>query len=218
LSEQYYEEKAKEFYDLKLGSMTMKDLCSKFLSLLCYVPYIVDENPKIQRFISCLPHVYKERIEYDNPRTLEEAMRKENFSYEQNKNKNQNVNNWKDKKHNKFEKKGKGTKFYNKNFGNNQRSYQGSNYKGNKPYNQSRNKDKEPVIVYNKNTAQREPLKCWECGDPHYYKDCPLKRKTTTTCILSVKLLQLKKLQGTFQKSMQHWKIDKQIIKLLWWK
>jgi hypothetical protein len=47
-------------------------------------------------------------------------MRKENFSYEQNKNKNQNVNTWKDKKHNKFEQKGKRNKFYDKIFGNNQ--------------------------------------------------------------------------------------------------
>ena len=31
---QYYEEKAKEFYELRLGSMTMKELCSKFLILL----------------------------------------------------------------------------------------------------------------------------------------------------------------------------------------
>ena len=37
LSEQYYEERAKEFYELKLGSMTMKYL-NKFLSLLRYVP------------------------------------------------------------------------------------------------------------------------------------------------------------------------------------
>jgi len=103
LSELYYEEKDKEFYDLKLGTMTTKELCNKFLSLLHYMPYIVDENPKSQCFIRCLPHVYKERIKYDNPRTLKEAMRKANFSYEQNKNKNQNVKNWKDKKHNKFE-------------------------------------------------------------------------------------------------------------------
>ena len=34
LSDQYYEEKEKEVYDLKLGSMTMKELCSKFLSLI----------------------------------------------------------------------------------------------------------------------------------------------------------------------------------------
>ena len=47
LSEQYYEEKEKEFYELKLGAMMMKELCSKFLSVLHYVPYIVDEKPII---------------------------------------------------------------------------------------------------------------------------------------------------------------------------
>ena len=48
MSEQYYKERDKEFYELKLGSMTMKDLNSKFLSLLRYVPYLVDEKPKVQ--------------------------------------------------------------------------------------------------------------------------------------------------------------------------
>ena len=48
LSEQYYEESTKEFYELKLGTMNMKELDSKFLSLLKYVPYIVDEKPKVQ--------------------------------------------------------------------------------------------------------------------------------------------------------------------------
>ena len=46
--EQYYEERAKEFYELKLRSMTMKDLNINFLSLLRYVPYLVDEKPKVQ--------------------------------------------------------------------------------------------------------------------------------------------------------------------------
>ena len=68
LSKQYYEERAKYFYKLRLGSMTMKKLSSKFLSLLRYVPYIIDENPKIQRFISCLPTSLKNRIEFDNPK------------------------------------------------------------------------------------------------------------------------------------------------------
>ena len=48
MSKQYYEERAKEFYDLRLGTMSMKELNSKFLSLLWYVPYIVDEKPKVQ--------------------------------------------------------------------------------------------------------------------------------------------------------------------------
>ena len=79
ISKQCYEERAKEFYDLKLGSMSIKELSSKFLSLLQYVPYIIDENPKIQRFLSCLPFRFKDKIEYNNPKTLEEAMRKANL-------------------------------------------------------------------------------------------------------------------------------------------
>ena len=67
--------------------MTMKELCSKFLSVLHYVLYIIDEKPKIQNFLSCFPIMFKERIEYDNPKKLEKVMRKENFCYDQNKNK-----------------------------------------------------------------------------------------------------------------------------------
>ena len=65
----------------------MKELCTKFLSLLHYVPYIIDENQKIQCFLGCLPLMFKERIEYDNLKTLEEAMSKANLFYDQNKNK-----------------------------------------------------------------------------------------------------------------------------------
>ena len=59
--------------------MSMKELSSKCLSLLRYVPYIIDEKPKIQRFLNCLPTSFKDRIEFDNPKTLEEAMRKDDF-------------------------------------------------------------------------------------------------------------------------------------------
>ena len=62
LSEQYYEERDKEFYELKLGTMTIKDLKSKFLSLLRYVPYLVDEKSKVQWFLSCLPYHIKDRL------------------------------------------------------------------------------------------------------------------------------------------------------------
>ena len=82
LSEQYYEERAKEFYELKLGTITMKYLNSKVSSFLRYVPYLVDEKTKVQRFLNYLPYHIKDGIEYDNPKTLEEAMRKSNFYYE----------------------------------------------------------------------------------------------------------------------------------------
>ena len=78
--------------------MTMNELCSKFLSLLRYVPYIIDEKQKIQCFLSCLPLMFKERIEYDNPKTMEEDMRKENFFYNKNKNKWEIIPNWKNKR------------------------------------------------------------------------------------------------------------------------
>jgi len=48
MSEQYYEGKSKQFYELKLGNITMKDLYRKFLILLHYMPYIVDEKSNIQ--------------------------------------------------------------------------------------------------------------------------------------------------------------------------
>ena len=66
-----------------------------FLSLLCYVPYIIDEKQKIQRFLSYLPLMFKERIVYDIPKTIEKAMRKTNLCYDQNKNKRENIHNWK---------------------------------------------------------------------------------------------------------------------------
>jgi hypothetical protein len=55
LSESYYEIKTKEFYELRLGQMTMDDLINKFLELLRFVPYILEEKVKIQQFLSCLP-------------------------------------------------------------------------------------------------------------------------------------------------------------------
>ena len=97
--------------------MNMKELNSKFLRLLRYVPYIVDKKPKVQRFLSCLPFHIKDRIEYDNPKTLEEAMRKTNFCYEQNR-KKENMPNWKTKRSNNFEQRKKGFT-PNRNFGHN---------------------------------------------------------------------------------------------------
>ena len=77
----------------------MKYLNSKFLSFLRYVLYLVYEKPKVHRFLSCSPYHIKDRIEYDNPKTLEEAMRKANFCYQRNR-KKESMANWKAKKNN----------------------------------------------------------------------------------------------------------------------
>ena len=71
----YYDDKIKEFRELRLGQQTMEEYTNKFLELLRYVRYIKDEKVKIQHFLSGLPQSYKDRIEFYEPRTLEEAIR-----------------------------------------------------------------------------------------------------------------------------------------------
>lgn len=174
--EHYFEEKAKEFYNLKPGSMTMKELCNKFLSLLRYIPYLVDENPKIQIFLSCLPVVFKDRIEYNNPKTLEETMMKANFCYDQSKNKRETIPSWKSKKTNTFEKIRRDFK-PNINF-NNSRNFHKINYSGN---NYKSNAHQGYAIVRNKeapkNNEIKGQIKCWIYQEPHYARDCPQNKK-----------------------------------------
>ena len=44
LSESYYARKTKEFYDLKLNQMSMKDLINKFLDLLWFMSHIKEKK------------------------------------------------------------------------------------------------------------------------------------------------------------------------------
>jgi hypothetical protein len=76
-----------EFFELKLGSMTMEKYENKFLELLRYVGFIKEEKVKIQRFLSGLPSFYKDKIQFDEPRTLADAIRKDKYMYEKGKDK-----------------------------------------------------------------------------------------------------------------------------------
>jgi len=87
LSERYYDEKAKEFYELWMGSMIDEKYTSRFLDLLGYVPYLKEEKAKVKRFISELLVAYKDQIEFNEPRSLEEAIPKLKHCYEQSKRK-----------------------------------------------------------------------------------------------------------------------------------
>jgi len=57
-----------------MGSMTDDEYTSRFLELLRYVPYLTEEKAKIQRFISGLLVAFKDRIKFDEPISLEEAI------------------------------------------------------------------------------------------------------------------------------------------------
>jgi hypothetical protein len=73
----------KEFFELKLGSMSIDEYERRFLELLKYVPFIKDENVKIQRYMSGLPSSIGDKIQYDDPKNMEETIRREKFLYEQ---------------------------------------------------------------------------------------------------------------------------------------
>ena len=80
------------------------------MELLRYVRYIKDEKVKIQRFLSGLPQSYRDRIEFQEPRTLEEAIRKAKYCYEKGKGKPDYHKSWKDKKNEKLDQRKKGFK------------------------------------------------------------------------------------------------------------
>ena len=144
----------------------MKEYANKFLELLRYVRYIKDEKLKIHHFLSGLPQSYKDRIEFYEPITLKEAIRKAKYCYEQSKGKPKYHKTWKDKKNEKSNQRKKGFKPYN--FRNQQKQPSQDASKlarvvGEKP--------RDPQQI-------REPHQCWRCGRPHIHKNFPLENES----------------------------------------
>eukprot|EP00253_Pinus_taeda_P011753 PITA_11753 len=177
LTERFYDEKVKEFHDLRLGQQTMDEFITRFTSLLRYVSYIREEKAKVQRFVSSLPLYIRERIEFDNPRTMDEAIRKAKIFYQHNKQKGEAPNKrWNEKRGNKVVGGSKGnrnggSKGISK--GQNNKTMQRSSFKS-KPASESR-MNEQPTRLEGEGVA-RPPVQCWGCGRPHYVKNC-LQRK-----------------------------------------
>ena len=87
LSKRYYDDRERELYAMNMGSMTVEKYTSIFLELFRYVPYIKEEKVKIQRFFNGFLVAFKDKIEFYEPRPLEEYIRKLKHYYEQSKNK-----------------------------------------------------------------------------------------------------------------------------------
>jgi hypothetical protein len=83
LTKRYYYKKMKDFFELDLGSMTIDEYERRFLYLLKYVAFIKDEQVKIQRYLSGFPSFISDKIQYDDPKTLEETIRRAKFLYDQ---------------------------------------------------------------------------------------------------------------------------------------
>jgi hypothetical protein len=110
LSEHFYNNKMKEFFKIRLGSITMAEYENNFLGLLKYVRFIGDQKVKIKIFTSGLPAFYKEKIKYDEPKTLTEAIRKAKYLYKQGQGRESLQKYWKDKKNMKSDQRRKGFK------------------------------------------------------------------------------------------------------------
>jgi hypothetical protein len=98
LSNKNYDKKMYEFFEIKLGRMTMEEYENNFLDFKRYVGFIKYEKLKIQRFLRGFPSFYKNNIEFDEPKTLEDTIRKKKYMYEQEKGRETFHNSWKDKK------------------------------------------------------------------------------------------------------------------------
>eukprot|EP00253_Pinus_taeda_P021979 PITA_21979 len=74
----------------------MDEFITQFTSLLRYVPYI-QEKAKVQWFVSSLPLAMRERIEFDNLKTMDEVIQEARICYQQSKGEVMGKN-WADKK------------------------------------------------------------------------------------------------------------------------
>jgi hypothetical protein len=110
LTKRYYDKKMKEFFELKLGSMSIDEYERRFLELLKYVPFIKDETIKIQRYLSGMPSSISDKIQYDDPKTMEETIRREKCLYDQQKENPTFQKSWEDKNKFKREQRKKGNK------------------------------------------------------------------------------------------------------------
>jgi hypothetical protein len=157
LNKRYYDKKMKEFFELKLGSMTIDEYERRFLELLKYVSFIKDEQVNIKMYLSGLPLIINDKIQYDDPKTIEETIRRARFLYNQHKGGATYQKSWEDNKNNNMGQRKKGTKpplFIN-------------NSQGQLPSKESRMTEtlgKRP---------RHPPIQCWGCGENHMYRDFP---------------------------------------------
>jgi hypothetical protein len=105
LSEKYYDGKIKYFHEYKLGKLTMDAYAKRFLELLRYVPYLKDEKARIQCSLSGLPQSYHDRIEFENPKTPKNTIRKAKCCYDQSKHMQDPLKDWKRKDNPGFQRK-----------------------------------------------------------------------------------------------------------------
>jgi hypothetical protein len=66
-----------EFFELNLWSMSIYDYERRFLEFLKYVSFIKDKYAKIHRNLRWIPSFINDKIQYDNPNTLEKTIQRD---------------------------------------------------------------------------------------------------------------------------------------------
>ena len=147
----------KEFFELKIGSMTIDEYERRFLELLKYVSFIKDETFKIQRYLSGFPQFISDKIQYDDPKTLEETIRRAKCLYDQKKARPTFQKAWEDNKKFRMDQRKKGAK---------------TPFFRNNPQLQKMHKETRVIDIRSQGPRQ-PPMQCWGCkGDPRF-RDCP---------------------------------------------
>jgi hypothetical protein len=157
LTKRYYDKKMKEFFELKLGSTTIDEYERRFLELLKYVSFIKDETVKIQRYLSGFPSFISDKIQYDDPKTLEETIRRDKCLYDQLKARPTFQKAWEDNKKFKMDQRKKGAK---------------PPFFRNNPQWQQTHKETR-VIDTGIQGPRQPPMQCWGCKGDHRFRDCP---------------------------------------------
>jgi hypothetical protein len=80
------------------------------LELLKYVAFIKDEQVKIQRYLSRMLSFISDKIQYDEPKALEETIRHAKCLYDQQRGRPNFQKAWEEKMKSKVEQRKKGTK------------------------------------------------------------------------------------------------------------
>lgn len=139
--------------------MTNEEYMTKFLELLRYVPYLKDEKSRVQIFVSGFPLEFRDSIENDEPRLLEEVIGKLKNCYEKSRHKIESQQVWKGKDKSKGKWQPKRT-----------RPWDASEKDNVVPY----KKFNGPQPREEKNTSDgRRHMQCWKCGKENLKKYFP---------------------------------------------
>jgi hypothetical protein len=81
--------------------MTIEDFVTKFVNLMRYVPR--EEKEKVHSYMSFLPQVYKDKIAFLNPKTMDEEIRCAKLCFTQFKQRFERKKTWQNRKRDKFD-------------------------------------------------------------------------------------------------------------------